>query len=156
MRGFEIISKEEYQKHRSIEEYSQIVLPKRATSGSAGYDFFLPYKVVIEPGCFLALPTGIKAYMNQDEVLLMFIRSSLGYKGLFLRNQVGVIDSDYYNNPKNEGHIFVGIENTTQEKIVLNAGDRIVQGIFVKYLKEDNETLVSTKRVGGIGSTKEA
>ncbi|NLD26099.1 MAG: dUTP diphosphatase [Acholeplasmataceae bacterium] len=151
MRGFEKVSKEEYGKYGIF--FDDIIIPKRATANSAGYDFYLPCEMRIEPGQVLRIATGIKAYMESDEVLLLFVRSSVGFSGLRLKNQVGVIDSDYYNNPKNEGHILIVLENTDSEVFTLKKGDRFVQGIFLKYLLSENEEKPKDERIGGLGST---
>lgn len=153
MRGFVKVSLEEYKKRQPEAEYEEIMLPKRATERSAGYDFYLPYNVELAPGADTTVATGIKAYMEHDEVLFLIIRSSLGFKGLRLKNQVGVIDADYYNNSKNEGHILVAIENNSKETIVLKKGERFVQGIFLKYLLAESEEKPHEIRAGGIGST---
>lgn len=130
------------------------VLPKRKTSGSAGYDFFLPYDVEIAPHSTSSLLfTDIKAKMPQNFVLMLFIRSSLGIKkGLRLANVTGIIDSDYYNNPDNEGNIGIKIKNDSDETVLLKAGDSVVQGIFLRYYSviEDN---TDSDRKGGFGST---
>ena len=112
MRKFEKVSLNEYLKYQTEESYNEIVLPKRQTEKSAGYDFYLPYDVLFEKGKVTKVYTGIKARMNDDEFLGMFIRSSVGGKlNLNLANQVGIIDSDYYNNESNEGHIIVSVRN---------------------------------------------
>ncbi|MGI6768062.1 MAG: dUTP diphosphatase [Bacilli bacterium] len=154
MRGFKKVSLHEYLKYQTETEYERINLPKRATEHSAGYDFYLPYVVELKPGEDIIIASGIKAYMKNDEVLFLVIRSSCGFKGLRLKNQVGVIDADYYNNPKNEGHILIAIENTSKETIVLKENERIVQGIFLKYLLIEDEEKPGGNRAGGIGSTK--
>ena len=92
--------------------------------------------------------------MNNDEVLMIYIRSSLGFKyNLRLCNQTGIIDSDYYNNENNEGHIFIAIQNEGTNYINLKTGDRFAQGIFMKYLTADDEEEINTSRTGGMGST---
>jgi len=155
MRGFEKVSKNEFLKYFDEQVYANIKLPKRSTQNSAGYDFYLPFDLSIKPKERIIIPSGIKAYMQSDEVLLLMVRSSLGIKyGIRLLNQVGVIDSDYYNNLDNEGHILIAIENTSENELNLKAGDRIVQGIFLKYLTTTEEEKVETIRSGGIGSTK--
>jgi len=154
MRGFNKVSIEEFSRHRPQEEYPEIMLPKRATQKSAGYDFYLPYPLRLFPGEEAVVATGIKAFMEGDEVLFLIIRSSLGFRGLRLKNQVGVIDADYYDNPQNEGHILVAVENNSKEVVSLNAGERFVQGIFLKYLVADEETQPLNERRGGIGSTE--
>ncbi len=136
------------------EIYDEIKLPKRATRGSAGYDFFTPFDIEIEPNKQVLIPTGIRATMREDYVLMLFPRSSLGFKyRLQLNNTVGVIDSDYYY-ADNEGHIFVKLTNDTKEdKIVkIEKGQGMVQGIFLQFgVTIDDE--VSEERTGGIGST---
>ncbi len=140
-RGFEVVS-----------TYENISLPKRGSSASAGYDFYLLEDVKIKAKGEAKIKTGIKAYMLEDEVLEVYIRSSLGIKGLRIKNTVGIIDSDYYNNPKNEGEILAFLENSSNEDILLEKGDRFIQGIFKKYLTVDSEEKLE-KRVGGFGST---
>lgn len=155
MRGFEKIKQEEFKKSRLIGEYENIKLPSRGTKNSAGYDFYMPYAIKLKPKNKVIISTGIKAYMESDEVLLLFIRSSLGIKyGIRLVNQVGIIDSDYYNNQENEGHILIALENTSKETIMFNIGDRIAQGVFINYLLSDKEKKPKLERLGGIGSTK--
>jgi len=155
MRGFEKIKLEEFIKTRSIDEYDKITLPKRSTDASAGYDFFIPYEISLEPKESIVISTGIKSYMNNNEVLLIFIRSSLGFKhGIRLKNQTGVIDSDYYNNENNEGHILIAIENTGNNYILIKQNDRVAQGVFINYLISENEEKPQNNRIGGIGSTK--
>ena len=158
MRKFEKISLNEFIKDTKLteKEYNEIILPKRATQNSAGYDFHILENITIKPNEIKKIPTGIKASMNNDEVLMIYIRSSLGFKyNLRLCNGTGIIDSDYYNNEDNEGHIFIAIQNEGDKAITLKAKDRFVQGIFVKYLKVDNEDEIANDRHGGIGSTNE-
>ena len=156
MRKFEKISLKEFIKDTKLteNEYNNIIMTTRATQNSAGYDFYLLEDLVLKPGEIKKVPTGIKAEMNNDEVLMIYIRSSLGFKyNLRLCNQTGIIDSDYYNNENNEGHIFIAIQNEGKETITLKANDRFVQGIFIKYLTVDNEKEIINNRTGGIGST---
>lgn len=129
------------------------VVPKRQTSKSAGYDFSVISEGVIQPGEIKVFETGIKAFMGADEVLSLHIRSSLGIKKhVVLANITGIIDSDYYDNPDNEGHIMVALLNTGKNPVTIEAGERVCQGIFTKYLitNDDDSTVV---RDGGIGST---
>ncbi len=146
LRGFEKIS--EY-------EGKNFSLPTRQTENSAGYDFYLPEAVTLEPGKITMVATGVKAYMLPDEFLGIHIRSSMAVKkGLFLVNNVGIIDSDYYNNPDNEGHILVALQNTQEEALTLPVGERFAQGIFYKYLVADGDNrMVKAVRGGGFGST---
>lgn len=156
MRKFEKISLNEFIKDTGLteKEYNEVTLPHRATSKSAGYDFHLLKDTVLKPGEIKKFPTAIKVMMNKDEVLMIYIRSSLGFKyNLRLCNQTGIIDSDYYNNENNEGHIFIAIQNEGTETLTLKAGDRFAQGIFMKYLTADDEKEINTSRTGGIGST---
>ena len=131
---------------------NEIALPKRATAGSAGYDFVSPVEVTVEPGKTALIPTGIRAEMDPGWVLLLFPRSSLGFKySLRLANTVGVIDSDYAF-AKNEGHIMVKLRNPLSVPVTIGRGDRFCQGIFLPYgTAEEDE--VTAGRVGGCGST---
>lgn len=153
MRKFEIVSEKEFLKNNSLEDYTKIKVPNRATSSSAGYDFYLPYDLVIKPKESILVKTGIKACMENDEFLMIVIRSSLGVKkGLQLSNNVGIIDSDYYNNIDNEGHIMISLKNCSDIAVTLICGERIAQGIFLKYLKVDDDSNQNA-RLGGFGST---
>lgn len=156
MRYFEKISFEQFKKDikDDINLYNSIELPKRSTSKSAGYDIRSMEKGIIKPGEYKRFKTGLKVAMNDDEVLYIYSRSSLGYKhGVTMVNSVGVIDADFYNNPDNEGHFSVCLINHGDEEFKVDIGDRIAQGIFTKYLIVDNEEEVKEKRLGGIGST---
>ena len=129
------------------------IIPTRATENSAGYDFYVPNDVIVKAGEKVGIPTYTCAYMQEDEYLAIHIRSSLSIKrGLELVNQTGIIDSDYYNNPENLGHIIIWVRNTTDSPIKLEKGERIAQGVFTKYLKVDADE-AKAKRVGGTGST---
>lgn len=157
MRKFEKISFEQFKKdiEDNKELYESLNLPKRGTKYSAGYDFESLYDFVIKPGEIKLIPTGIKASMNDSEVLFLVVRSSQGFKyNVRLVNQVGVIDKDYYNNEKNEGHIFVKLKNEGDKDYVVNKKDKIIQGIFIKYLTVDNEEEVITERTGSSSTTK--
>ena len=136
------------------EIYDQIKLPKRATRGSAGYDFFSPVDFELKPGETIKIPTGIRVFIESDWVLNIFPRSGLGFKyRLQLNNTVGIIDSDYFNSD-NEGHIFIKITNDSNENktVELNAGQGFAQGIFMPFgLVEDDDT--TDQRNGGFGST---
>lgn len=133
------------------EEVSAIEIPTRATMLSAGYDLKSVREIVVPPHSSVKVPTGLRAYMLDDEVLLVHIRSSLGFKyNIRLSNATGVIDSDYYF-ADNEGHIWLGVFNDGNEDFVIKRGDRIAQGIFMKYLTAGD--VVSEVRTGGLGST---
>lgn len=119
--------------------YNSYKLPKRSSKLAAGYDIFLLEDLELGPNEVVKLPTGIKSYFLDDEVLLILVRSSMGFKySIKLVNQVGVIDADYYNNKNNEGHIFVKIKNEGNEMVKFKAGEAITQGIFLKYLITDS------------------
>ena len=136
------------------EIYDKIELPRRATSGSAGYDFFTPADITLAPGETVKIPTGIRAWMEDGWVLKLYPRSGLGFKfRLQLNNTVGIIDSDYYDSD-NEGHIFCRITNDSNENktVSLKAGEGFCQGIFVEYgITIDDDA--DGKRNGGFGST---
>ena len=129
------------------------LLPQRETAHAAGYDLKVAETVTIAPGEIMLVPTGVKAYMQTGEVLYLYDRSSNPRKkGLVLINSVGVIDGDYYNNPNNEGHIFAQMQNISSKPVVLEAGERIVQGVFMPFLLADGDE-ASGQRTGGFGST---
>ena len=145
-RGFEIVS---------VYENAGLYLPQRKTGASTGYDFAAAEEVVIAPGACALVPTGVKAYMQRDEVLLIYIRSSTALKKqLMLMNSVGVIDADYYGNAENEGHIYIPLYNCGKEAVRIAAGERIAQGIFTHYLTVDGDAAGrGGARTGGFGST---
>ena len=136
------------------EIYEAVRLPKRATAGSAGYDFFAPARISLAPGETVKIPTGIRVWMEPEWVLKCYPRSGLGFKfRLQLNNTVGIIDSDYYYSD-NEGHIFAKITNDSNEgkTLEVRAGDGFMQGIFVEYgITLDDD--VTEVRNGGFGST---
>ena len=138
-------------------ENSNINLPVRSTKNSAGYDVEAAEDCIIpafKPGRKPTLvKTGIKAYMESDEVLILANRSSNpGKKGLILANSIGVVDSDYYENPDNDGHIMYAFFNFKAEDVEIKKGERIGQAIFQKYLVTDND-IAQGERTGGFGST---
>lgn len=148
LRGFELVN-DEFRAYPNKE----IKLPVRSTEKSAGYDLFLPEGVLIGPNERVLVMSDIKAYMQSDEVLELHVRSSIGIKkGIILSNITGIIDSDYYNNPANDGNIGLALYNTTSEVVTLEAGEKVVQGIFKKYLIADNGN-TDNQRFSGIGST---
>lgn len=129
------------------------LLPRRATFRAAGYDLKVAETTRVAPGEIVLVPTGVKAYMADNEVFYLFDRSSNPKKkGLILVNSVGVIDADYYNNPDNEGHIFAQMKNITEDPVILDVGERIVQGVFMPFLLADDDEAIGT-RTGGFGST---
>jgi len=138
-------------------ENSGINIPVRKTKYSAGYDIEAAEDCIISSFKKGAKPTliktGLKAYMGEDEVLILANRSSNpGKKGLILANSIGVIDSDYYGNPDNDGHIMFAFYNVKDEDVEIKKGDAIGQGIFQKFLTTD-EDVASGERTGGFGST---
>lgn len=138
-----------------IEE--DIKLPERSTKKSAGYDFFAiedveipPYKLGDNP---FMVATGVKACMLEDEFLMLVNRSSNPKKKkLVIPNSVGIIDADYFNNPDNDGEMFFGFYNVSNEPVQIKKGEKLGQGIFMKYLKTDDDE-ANGERTGGFGST---
>lgn len=149
MRGFELI------------EGMNGELPIKATIHSAGVDFIASADIRIPAfrfkGKATLVPTGVKAFMQHDEYLQIFARSSIPVNlGLIMSNGVGIVDADYYNNPKNEGHIMIEFNNLTNEHITIEKGTRIAQGIFNKVLPVTHGVrLKNDTRNGGFGSTNE-
>ena len=142
MRYFEKISFEQFKKDVCDDKnlYNEYTLPRRDTEYAAGYDFKALFDYTLEPGEIKKIPTGIKANMEGDEVLLLVDRSSMGFKyNVRMCNQVGVIDKDYYNNKDNEGHIWIKIQNEGDKPYSVKKGEGMIQGMFMKYLKVDNE-----------------
>lgn len=153
---FEKVSFKEFSRYitesNKKEIYDNLNLPKRATKGSAGYDFYLPIAIKLNPDSTITIPTGIKARIDEGWFLACFPRSSLGFKyKLQFDNTVGIIDSDYYSSD-NEGHIFIKMTNNSDKLLSLSTGDRFAQGIFLPYgiTYDDNAENI---RIGGIGST---
>lgn len=130
------------------------VLPKRKTAKSAGYDFVLPCDVRLNPRSVSAIiPTNVKVSMPDDEVLMLYIRSSIGIKHhVTLANGTGIIDADYFSNPDNDGNIGICLQNNSDEIVSFKKGERIMQGIFVKYAVCDSDD-TNEVRKGGFGST---
>jgi len=146
------VSEKEYLNGRTKEDYDGIILPRRATAGSAGYDFFAPYAFSLKSGETAKIATGVRVKIDNGWVLKIYPRSSLGFKyRLTLDNTVGIIDSDYYF-ADNEGHIFIKITNCGDKDLTVEKGKAFAQGIFVEYgiTVDDDCTAV---RTGGIGST---
>lgn len=143
-RGFEVISQYKNQNIR---------IPVRKTQQSAGYDIESAEDIDLLPGKVTIVKTGLKAYMQPDEYLALHVRSGISIKhGILLINSTGIIDADYYNNEDNEGHIMAALFNTGKASFSVKKGDRIVQGIFCRYLTADDDS-AEGKRSGGIGST---
>lgn len=132
--------------------YDAIKIPVRATKGSAGYDISVPVNTTIVGHDTVVVPSGLKCSMNDDEVLLIFPRSSIGIKrGLRLSNSTGVIDASYYGNADNEGHMMIALHNYRDNDVFLDMGERVAQAVLIKY--QTFGDVVDTERVGGIGSS---
>lgn len=144
----------QYSEEEIQEIYEKIIVPRRATRGSAGYDFFAPFSFRLAPGETIKIPTGIRAKIDEEWVLKLYPRSGLGFKyRLQMNNTVGIIDSDYYNSD-NEGHIFIKMTNDTNEgkTVEVAEGTGFAQGIFIEYgITVDDEA--DGVRNGGLGST---
>lgn len=147
MRGFEIA--------KGWED-CDINLPRRSTAHSAGYDIEAATDVIIPPFCLgqkpTLIPTGLKAYCLSDEWYSVINRSSGAGKGLVLANGLGVIDSDYYGNPENDGHFQILVFNVSDHELQIKKHDRVAQVIFHKFLTADNDTAAGVRN-GGFGST---
>ena len=148
LRGFEIA--------KGFEE-KNIKLPERKTKCSAAYDLEAAEDIVVpsfKKGMKATLvPTGLKAYMQEDEVLYLYAKSSgFGKKGIMLSNAVGIVDGDYYENEDNDGHIMFSVINLKEEDLYIKKGDAIGQAMFGKYLKADNDDATAIRK-GGFGST---
>lgn len=154
IRGFEFIRREQCIKDFDANIDTKIILPKRATKLSAGYDCYAPTDIYLKPKEDVKVPTGIKAYMQPGEVLLAFPRSGLGFKYYCrLANTVGIIDADYIQSD-NEGHIFVKIRNEGEDPMYIKQGEAMCQFIFMPFLLVDGDNYTDgEERNGGFGST---
>lgn len=126
---------------------AKVELPKRQTSGSAGYDFYAPERILLEPNSSRKFNTGVVADIKEGYVLLLFPRSGLGMKGIRIANTVGVIDSDY------KLEICCKLINDSKETVVIEKGDRYMQGMFVNFGITEDDIPVNSERNGGMGST---
>ena len=147
MRFFEAVRKE-FRKYDGDEP----ILPVRATRTSVGYDFYSPIDVVVNPGETEMIWTNVKACFNDNEGLILAVRSSMG-KSVILGNGIGVVESDYYSNSGNDGNLGFRLYNFSKEPYVIKKGDKIGQGFFINILCVDNEKEVTSVRTGGFGST---
>lgn len=153
-RFFEKISFEQFCKDicNDSKLYHQYDLPRRGSKNACGYDFFAISDMVLHPGEIKKIPTGYRAKFMEDEMLLLVVRSSMGFKyNVRMCNQVGVIDSDYYNNSNNEGHLWVALQNEGDQDYMIRKGTAYCQGIFTKFLTCGE--MVDNERIGGFGST---
>jgi dUTP pyrophosphatase len=162
-RGFKVV-KEAHKQHaqtvalhgEKVTVHETTALPVRSDAKSAGYDFHSPIDFLLHPGEKRILFTNVKAFMEDDEVLSLYPRSSMGIKkGLMLSNTVGIIDSSYYENESNDGNIGLPLLNTSGKGMEIKRGDRLAQGIFTKYLLAEGDAPTSDARTGGFGSTGE-
>lgn len=157
MRGFKKISFEQFKKDVCDDKdlYDSFALPNRKTKYSAGYDFHSLIDFTLKPGEMKRIPTGVKAYFQEDEMLMLVVRSSTGFKyNVRLANQVGIIESDYYNNISNEGHMWLAVHNHGDQDYNVLKGGNFAQGIFTKFLIAENENIDEmVVRTGGLGST---
>ena len=145
-RYFELV-KDKYRKSTG-----EVILPKRATKSSVAYDFYAPIDITIPPMTSVMIWTDIKAKFNENEALLINIRSSMGKQPVIIANTQGWIDSDYYSNPDNDGNIGIRLFNLGNTSYIVKSGDRIAQGMFVKYLVADNGN-TDCVRKSGFGSS---
>lgn len=147
MRYFEVVS-DNFRKNPGVE----ITLPTRGSKNSAGYDFYSPVDAVIQPNEMVMIWTDVKTHMYYDNALIIIPRSSMGKHPIMISNTVGLIDSDYYGNESTDGNIGFRLFNLGTTPYEIKAGDRIGQGVFIKYgtVKDDN---TNTERKGGFGST---
>ena len=161
MNKFDFVSLKEFAKHFDYwtdneikDAYEELELPRRSTHGSAGYDFYVPFNIVLNPGESIVVPTGIRCFLDEDKVLQIYPRSGLGFKfHMGLANTVGIIDSDYVNSD-NEGHIMIKIVNNSDKELFIEQDKAFAQGIITQYftVENDNETEKQTRN-GGFGST---
>jgi dUTP pyrophosphatase len=146
IRGFELVDLQ-FRKNESS------LLPLRGSRNSAGYDFFALEDYQIPPRDKIMFFTDVKAYMQENEVLKIYPRSSMGIKkNTVLANTVGIVDADYFSNPDNDGNIGICLFNNGNEYVIIKKGERVAQGVFERYLVSDNCNSES-ERVGGFGST---
>ena len=149
MRDFEKIGFKQFSKDikNDIRLYNDIKIPQRDSDYTAGYDIYLLEDIKLEKNEIKKIPTGLKCYFGKDEVLLLVVRSSMGFKyNIRLCNQVGVIDADYYNNEDNEGHIWLMVQNEGDKSVEFKKGEAIAQGIFMKYLTTNSDETLKIKR----------
>lgn len=149
---FSKVSYNQFSEYGDEKTYNEIILPKRATMGSAGYDFFSPKEFTLNPNEEIKIATGIRVKIDNGWVLNIYPRSSLGFKyRLTLNNTVGIIDSDYYN-ADNEGHIFIKMTNCGKIPLTIEKGKAFAQGIFLPFGITTDDKCEET-RTGGLGST---
>lgn len=148
MRKFEVVE-DKFIKYQE----GDIQLPIRSTKCAAGYDFYSPTDEIVKIGEVKTIWTNVKFACNEDEYLMLCVRSSMGKKGIRLANGVGIIDGDYYSNPDNDGNIGFMLHNFGSSDYIIKKGDRIGQGVIMKFLVADDDNCKSVTRVSGFGST---
>ncbi len=148
MRKFEVVSKD-FIKY----DVYDIILPKRATKTSVGYDFYSPIDIIIPSKENQIIWTNVKAQFNSDEGLILAVTSGMGKNSVTLSNAIGVVESDYYGNVSNDGNIGLRLYNFGNSDYVIKKGDKIGQGFFFKFLTTDDEVAPTEIRTGGFGST---
>ena len=146
VRGFEVVA-DKFRKHEG-----EIKLPQKGTKTAMAYDFYSPIDLVIEPNKIGKIWTDVKAKFNPDEALLINVRSSMGKQPVILANVQGWVESDYYSNPDNDGNIGIRLFNLSNDPYYIATGDRIAQGMFIKYLTAESGN-TDNVRQGGFGST---
>ena len=144
IRGFQVVNSD-------MRKTICVHMPTRSSEHSAGYDFYADKDYDIAPNEIIKIWTDVKAYMQPNEFLMLDVRSSMGGKYM-LANTIGIIDSDYYENPDNDGNICIMLKNISNTPLKIYKGDKIVQAIFMKYLKADNDN-TTQRRKGGFGSS---
>lgn len=144
-RGFEMVNK-------NMRKQKYFHMPTRGTKFSAGYDFYSPEEYIVKPNEIVKIWTDVKAYMRDNEFLMLDVRSSLGGK-FMLANTIGIIDSDYYGNSDNDGNICLILKNISNQTQIIQKESRIAQGIFMEYLRTDKDSFIYTERSGGFGSS---
>lgn len=147
-------SLELYAEYEDDTQYNKIIIPKRATKGSAGYDFFAPHDFMLAPGASIKISTGIRVQLDDDKFLALYPRSGLGFKfRVQLDNTVGIIDSDYYNSD-NEGHIMAKITNDSRDgkTVCIKQGEAFMQGVITQFFKTADDDCDGIRN-GGFGST---
>lgn len=144
-RGFEVVVDE---KRKTT---GDVILPTRGTSKAMAYDFYANDTYTVEPNCIAKVWTDVKAYMGDNECLILNVRSSMGGK-FMLANTAGWIDSDYYSNENNDGNIGVFLKNIGNDTLTINKGERVAQGAFFNFLVADNGN-TDEIRTGGFGSS---
>ena len=145
IRGFELV-RDEFKITEGVAK-----LPTRGTSKAMAYDFYSNANYTIKPNEIAKIWTDVKSYMQENEALILNVRSSMGGK-FMLANSQGWIDGDYYSNQDNDGNIGIFLKNISDKEIVIHRGDRIAQGAFMNYLIADNGN-TDNERIGGFGST---